>query len=94
MTVDRLTVGRQGQMNDLNPVTTMQFSIPLDKMTVAEKLRALETIWDNLQRTPEEVPMPAWHDDVLRARQQRVREGTSAFHNWDDAKRRIREQAR
>jgi hypothetical protein len=70
----------------------MQVAIPLDKMTVADKLRALEEIWSDLQRTPEDVPSPAWHADVLSARDSRVREGTSHFGDWTEAKRRIRER--
>jgi len=71
----------------------MPVSIPLDKMTIEEKLRALEEIWNDLQRTPDAVPSPAWHDDVLRARENRVREGSSQFGDWDEAKRRIRKRA-
>ena len=70
----------------------MQVALPLDKMTVADKLRALEEIWSDLQRRPEDVPSPAWHADVLRAREDRVRDGTSHFGDWTDAKRRIRER--
>lgn len=72
----------------------MQVAIPLDKMTTLEKLRALEDIWSDLQRTSDEVPSPAWHADVLRAREDRVREGSSQFGDWTDAKRRIRERIR
>ena len=72
----------------------MQLAIPLSKMTTLEKLRAIEVIWDDLQRTPEEIPSPAWHGDVLRAREDRVREGSSHFGDWSDAKRRIRERAK
>ena len=70
----------------------MQVTLPLDKMTTAEKLRAIEEIWDDLTRTPEDVPSPAWHADVLRAREDRVREGSSRFGDWAEAKRRIRER--
>ena len=72
----------------------MQVAIPLDKMTTADKLRALEEIWTDLQHTPQDVPSPGWHADVLRAREDRVREGTSQFGDWPDAKRRIRERTR
>ncbi len=70
----------------------MQLAIPLEKMTTADKLKALEEIWSDLQRTPDEVPSPAWHADVLRAREARVKEGSSRFQDWPTAKRRIREQ--
>jgi len=70
----------------------MHLVIPLEKMTTADKLKALEEIWSDLQRTPDEVPSPAWHADVLRAREARVKEGSSEFQDWPTAKRRIREQ--
>lgn len=72
----------------------MQVVIPLDKMTTSDKLLALERIWDNLQRTSEEIPSPAWHEDVLRARETRVQQGLSRFKDWRHAKNRIRNRTR
>jgi hypothetical protein len=72
----------------------MDILIPLDKMTVDEKLRAMELIWDDLQRKSGDVPSPAWHEDVLRAREQRVNEGQSHYGDWSEAKDRIRRQIR
>lgn len=72
----------------------MQLAIPLAEMTIADKLRALEEIWTDLQSTPDGVPSPAWHADVLHAREDRVREGTSQFDDWASAKSRIREKAK
>ncbi|MBW2252120.1 MAG: addiction module antitoxin RelB, partial [Deltaproteobacteria bacterium] len=37
----------------------MEVEIPLEKMTTLDKLRALERIWDDLQRTPEDIPSPS-----------------------------------
>ena len=70
----------------------MEAIIPLDQMTVAEKMRALERIWDDLLRSGEDVPSPAWHEDVLRAREERVRAGASQFSDWREAKVRIRQR--
>lgn len=64
----------------------MELSIQLDKMTAAEKLAAIETIWQNLIRSDEEVPSPSWHKDILASRQSRVAEGISEFHEWSEAK--------
>jgi len=72
----------------------MVVAIQLNKMTISDKLRALEDIWDDLRRTPDEIPSPSWHADVLRARERRIREGKSQFKDWTDAKRRIRERGR
>lgn len=70
----------------------MHVSIPLETMTTLDKLKALEYIWSDLQRTPDVVPAPAWHADVLHARENRVREGSSQLGDWEDANRRIRKQ--
>lgn len=69
-------------------------AIQLSKMTISDKLRALEDIWDDLQRTPEEIPSPSWHADVLNARWRRIREGKSQFKDWPDVKRHIRERVK
>ena len=72
----------------------MEAALPLDRMTVEEKLRALERLWEDLCRTPESVPSPAWHRDVLEARAARLQGGRERVTNWEDAKRRIRESGR
>ncbi len=69
----------------------MDLEIPLDRMSTSDKLRALEKIWDDLQRTPSEVPSPAWHADVLREREKEYNEGSSQFTDWPEAKKRIRD---
>lgn len=68
----------------------MKLMIPLDEMTTAEKLRAIEEIWADLQRRPEALPAPGWHGDVLTAREHRIREGLSRFSEWGAAKARVR----
>ena len=70
----------------------MDMSIPLNKMTIIEKLRAIEEIWENLLRDSENIPSPAWHADVLSAREQRIRDGKSQFSDWNEAKSRIRKK--
>ncbi len=69
----------------------MKLTLPLDKMTTEEKLLALEEIWEDLCRIPDNMPSPAWHGSVLEERQQRVEEGSSAFVEWTRAKQNIRD---
>ena len=70
----------------------MHAAIPLDKMDVAEKLRAIEEIWDSLCRAPDDVPSPEWHGNVLREREQRIQEGKAKFVDLAEAKRRVWDQ--
>lgn len=72
----------------------MEVTLPLSEMTTADKLRTIESIWDDLLRTRADIPSPAWHADILCARENRVREGKATFGDWTEAKRRIRDSAR
>ena len=69
----------------------MELSLPLDKMSTEDKLRALELIWDDLRRAEATLPSPAWHRDVLECREARLRSGSETSIPWDSAKRSIRE---
>lgn len=73
----------------LNEGNRMSASIPLDRMSTADKLRALEEIWDDLSRNSGNVPAPEWHDDVLKARGKKIEEGAATFEDWSEAKRRL-----
>lgn len=63
--------------------------LQVEQMTVEEKLRAMEEIWENLSRTEENVPVPQWHKDLLDERERLVREGKARFSSWETAKKRI-----
>jgi hypothetical protein len=53
--------------------------LPLNEMTVADKLAIMELIWDDLSRTAEDIPTPAWHGEVLADRQREIDEGKGEF---------------
>ncbi|NQU22256.1 MAG: addiction module protein [Candidatus Nealsonbacteria bacterium] len=72
----------------------MEVVLPLKQMTTEDKLRVLEAVWEDLCRVPQNVPSPAWHEDVLRAREKRMQEGSSQMVDWPDAKQKIRDAAR
>jgi hypothetical protein len=69
----------------------MDLTLPIEQMTTAEKLRALEAIWESLCREPNDVPSPSWHADILQKRAKSVQDGSSEFTDWVEAKRNIRE---
>jgi hypothetical protein len=58
-------------------------------MTLEEKLRAMEALWDDLCRREEDVPVPQWHKDLLDERERLVQEGKAQFVDWETAKKRI-----
>ena len=69
----------------------MSTVLDIDQMTLEEKLRAMEALWDDLCRK-DAVPVPQWHKDILDERERQVEEGKAEFSDWDIAKRRITER--
>jgi putative addiction module component (TIGR02574 family) len=72
----------------------MDIALPLDQMTVAEKLHVIEMVWDDLSRNSSDIPTPAWHEEVLAARQRQVDEGRAKFIPFEEFSQRIREETR
>lgn len=68
----------------------MNLALPLEKMTVTDKLRTMESIWDNLCKNSEELASPSWHNDVLIERDKRLAQGKEKVYDWGKAKERIR----
>ena len=69
----------------------MQATLPLDRMTREEKLRAMEELWADLSRDEAQFESPAWHGDVLRERVEAVKSGKEAFVDWETAKKKLRD---
>jgi hypothetical protein len=68
----------------------MEITLPLEKMTIAEKLRMMETLWRDLTRDEERFESPVWHGEVLRERAARVKQGKESFMDWETAKKQLR----
>ena len=72
----------------------MAMILPLDQMSTEEKLRALEELWADLSQAPDAVPAPQWHGELLKAREQRVKDGAASYSEWVTAKQRILDRTR
>lgn len=68
----------------------MSLTVPLDQMTTAEKLRVMEDLWADLTGSEREFESPAWHESVLREREERVRSGEETAIAWEMAKKELR----
>ncbi len=60
--------------------------LDVQSMTVVEKLEAMEMLWDDLCRNAGELESPAWHEKILQAREEQLRQGKDKFEDWDQAK--------
>lgn len=71
----------------------MSITLPLDRMSRDDKIRAMEALWADLTRDDAEIDSPAWHVEALRETEQRVQQGKAKFSDWPEAKRRILRKA-
>jgi hypothetical protein len=69
-------------------------SLPLKRMTLAQKMEVIESVWDSVRRDEDRLESPAWHADVLAERRRLVEIGKAKFSPWKEAKERIRRKVR
>ncbi len=70
----------------------MSISLPLEKMSVEEKLQAMESIWDDLCDRADSLASPAWHGEVLAERESALKGADDEFIDWEKAKQNIKKQ--
>jgi Putative addiction module component len=73
---------------------TMDIALPLEKMTIADKLRAMEMLWSDLTRDDGPFESPEWHGVVLRESAARVKDGKESFIDWKIVKKQLRSRAK
>ena len=67
----------------------MKLDLPLKEMTTEEKLEAMEAIWSALCETPEDIPSPDWHENVLQEREREASAGNLRFAPLAEVKERL-----
>lgn len=72
----------------------MSIDLPLDNMTLVDKLEAMEALWSDISRKPADLPSPNWHKDILDERRLLVVEGKLKFLDWDTAIADLRKELR
>lgn len=68
----------------------MNIDLPLEQMTVTEKMSVMENIWDDLCRREGGISSPDWHGKLLEKREQNISSGGERFVDWNEAKKIIR----
>lgn len=67
-------------------------TLAINKMSTAEKLLAMEQLWDDLCHRAEPMQSPGWHKDILLAREAGVSYGKEVFSDWPEAKKRMQDR--
>jgi putative addiction module component (TIGR02574 family) len=63
----------------------------IERMSLEERLRVMELLWDSLSRTPEAVASPDWHGEVLHDRLARIEGGQAPFLTLAEVQKRLQD---
>lgn len=69
----------------------MNTELEFEQMSISDKLRIMELLWDDLCHTESKIPSPQWHEDILLEREELIAKGVDEFIDWNDAKKELRE---
>ncbi len=68
----------------------MAITLPLETMTLEEKLTIVETVWASIAGNQTELPVPESHLKLLTEREAYVASGNATFYSLDNAKEILR----
>ena len=66
--------------------------LTLNELSFSEKLNLMEALWADLSRDEKKLKSPAWHETVLKDREEAFRAGKVTVSDWEQAKRRIKKK--
>ena len=61
-----------------------------DELSVDEKIDYLQSLWDRIAATPETVPVPEWHREILTQRLTDLEADPDAGDDWAVVQERLR----
>ena len=62
----------------------------IQQMPRSEKLKLMESLWEDLSRSDGEFESPAWHERELAETERRLAAGEERVMEWDAAKKMLR----
>jgi hypothetical protein len=69
-----------------------RIDLPLSQLSFAQKLDLMEALWADLTRDETKFKSPAWHETVLKDREEAFAAGRVTVSEWEHAKKRIRKK--
>ena len=64
--------------------------LSLSELSFAQKLDLMEALWADLTRDENKFKSPAWHETVLKDREEAFVAGKATLSDWEQAKKRIK----
>ena len=63
-----------------------------DELSVDEKIDYLQSLWDRIAATPETIPVPDWHREILDERLKDLEADPDAGDSWEVVQERLRKK--
>jgi len=61
----------------------------IERMSLTERLRTMELLWDSMREESAKLKSPAWHKDVINARVAKVETGKARFLTLSQLRHRL-----
>ena len=74
-------------------MSTSAKSLGIDRLSVADRLRLVEEIWDSIADSVDSMDIPQSHKDELDRRLEAMREDPHAGSTWEEVKARLQRKA-
>ena len=65
-----------------------------DELSIDERIDFVQSLWERIAATPEQVPVPDWHRRIIRERLQAYRANPTGDHSWVDVRTEIEAKLR
>ncbi len=66
--------------------------INIQRMTIEEKLKTMELLWDDICHSAINFNSPHWHEQILKKREESISGAKDEFIDWTQAKSDIRKE--
>jgi len=63
-------------------------TIEIKKMSVIERLQAMEALWDSLLDEESDIESPEWHREILEERKRKIENGKAEFISLEELRAR------
>lgn len=60
-----------------------------DALSVDEQIDYVQALWDRVTAAPENVPLPAWHKEIIRKRISELESDPDGSISWEKAREEI-----
>ncbi|MGC4015507.1 MAG: addiction module protein [Luteolibacter sp.] len=72
----------------------MSLAADVKALTIADKLRLMDMLWDDLRHVEDQVEVPAWHKTLLDERLKRAEDRETEMLDWETVKDQLNRNVR